>query len=739
MHAAVAVGTLFCSLFCSLFAPIAVARAGVTTDLYVAANGSDTGPGTLERPLATPEAARDSIRRLKAEGPLPPGGVTVWLRGGVYLREKTFSLKEIDSGTVEAPVVYRAHPGETVSLIGGKRLPAQAFSPVTDPATAARLDPLARSRVLCLDLTKAGINHRGPFPNRFTGGGGLFGLFFEGRRMPISRWPNEGAYSAVREVLDSGLAPQPHGGIFAYRGDRPGRWKTSLAEGGVWVSGFWRVPWVIESVRVAEIDTKNGHIRHAVPVPLGIGSKYTTEVNGTRRGDGKEPWYALNLLEEIDQAGEWAVDFRRGLLYFWPPSDLANSGLWIADSDEPVIDVSETSYLTLQDLTFEGGLSDCVSISGGSNTLLAGCTIRNTGGVGARISGGSRIGIVGCDFYGIGAEAIEMEGGDRATLIPAGNQIINCHIRDIGQMLRTAYAVVLQGVGNRAAHNLIHDAPLGGIRYQGNDHVLEYNEIHNIGLDGGDLGAFYTTNDWASRGGVVRYNLVHHAPNANAVYLDDGRSGETVTGNIAYKVACGPFLGGGHDNVIRGNLTIASGVGLHVDDRGVPRGYTIDSQGPNMKTLRQIPYTEEPWKSHYPGLVQMMTRPDRLPYPTGNRIEGNGFFGCTVTTRLSGTPSHFEFMTVGKNQEGNEDDAGFADLEKLDFRVRARSGPAARLSDLFYIPVEHIGLRIDEYRRSLPSLAVTRRFEDRVPRRVFDSDTDREATDRIVRPAAKKP
>jgi hypothetical protein len=446
-----------------------------------------------------------------------------------------------------------------------------------------------------------------------------------------------------------------------------------------------------------------------------------------------------NLLEEIDHPGEWSVDFSRGTLYFWPPSSPNTSQIWVADSDEPVVDVRGASYLTLRDLTFEGGLRDCVRVVGGRNTLLAGCTIRNTGGIGARILGGSRLGVQSCDFYNIGAEAVEMEGGDRVTLTPAGNRIVNCHIRDIGQITRTAYAVTLQGVGNHISHNLIHDAPLGGVRYQGNDHILEYNEVHNIGLDGGDLGAFYTTNDWASRGGIVRYNLVHHAPNANAVYLDDGRSGETVIGNIAYKVAAGPFIGGGHDNVVRGNVTVASRVGLHVDDRGVPRGYTIDSQGPNMKTIRQMPYTQEPWRSHYPGLVQMMAAPSRLPFPTGNRIEHNAFFGCTEAIRISGSPTHFRYMIMEGNHVGKESDAGFADPEKLDFRVLARSGSASQYPFFENIPVELIGLHTDKYRRNLPSSAATGRLEDRPPRRVFDSDTDREATDRAAPPPALKP
>jgi hypothetical protein len=31
------------------------------------------------------------------------------------------------------------------------------------------------------------------------------------------------------------------------------------------------------------------------------------------------PFYVANLLEELDQPGEWCLDSERGVIYFWPP------------------------------------------------------------------------------------------------------------------------------------------------------------------------------------------------------------------------------------------------------------------------------------------------------------------------------------------------------------------------------------------------------------------------------------
>jgi len=80
--------------------------------LFVSPDGNDAGPGTQERPFATLQGARDAIRALKQAGPLPDGGVTVYLREGLYEVSTTFVLDAQDSGTPEAPIVYRAFEGE---------------------------------------------------------------------------------------------------------------------------------------------------------------------------------------------------------------------------------------------------------------------------------------------------------------------------------------------------------------------------------------------------------------------------------------------------------------------------------------------------------------------------------------------------------------------------------------------------------------------------------------------------
>ena len=117
---------LFLVLFSSmLFVSVLSAR-----DYYVATDGNDGNPGTIEKPFATLEKARDTIRLSRARA-LAAGGITVNLRHGSYFRSESFALTGQDSGEQGKPMTYRAYPGEEVRLIGGREVPASAFSAVT--------------------------------------------------------------------------------------------------------------------------------------------------------------------------------------------------------------------------------------------------------------------------------------------------------------------------------------------------------------------------------------------------------------------------------------------------------------------------------------------------------------------------------------------------------------------------------------------------------------------------------
>ena len=78
----------------------------------------------------------------------PEDGVTVEIVGGKYVLTDSLAFSALDSGSVKAPVIYRAYQNQEVKLLGGKVLRIADFQPVKDPAMLERLDESARGKVV---------------------------------------------------------------------------------------------------------------------------------------------------------------------------------------------------------------------------------------------------------------------------------------------------------------------------------------------------------------------------------------------------------------------------------------------------------------------------------------------------------------------------------------------------------------------------------------------------------------
>src|SRR5438093_346699 len=142
-------------------------RPGVSAEFFVATNGSDANAGTRANPFATLECARDAVRQLRQDGKPTKSGVTIWLRGGDYLRTNALELTRADSGTPERPIVWRAYKNEPVRLLGGRTL--TGFTPVAEAAVLVRLDERARGHVVQLNLRALGIRDFGEMKSRGFG------------------------------------------------------------------------------------------------------------------------------------------------------------------------------------------------------------------------------------------------------------------------------------------------------------------------------------------------------------------------------------------------------------------------------------------------------------------------------------------------------------------------------------------------------------------------------------------
>ncbi|MBN2310610.1 MAG: hypothetical protein JXR94_16680, partial [Candidatus Hydrogenedentes bacterium] len=485
----------FLACIAALVAPAVEARAAASATLYVATSGNDAWSGALaapnaaktDGPFASLERARDEIRNMKQSGGLPDGGVTVEILPGRYELAAPVELSAEDSGTAGAPIVYRARPGDLVRISGGQLI--SGWEPVSDPDLLSRLDPAARGQVYQIDLRAQGVTEfgnlgvdagadlqfelaRADCQAEYTMGcvapspdmkrPECLEVFFNDEPMPISRGPNdapiklaEALGSTVRDVRGHKSRVE---GVFRYEGDYPRRW---VGEKEVWLLGSWCRDWAEQRHKVESHDAEQRII--AVSKPYHHYGYH----------DGK--WfYGLNLLPEIDRPGEWCLDRDAGMLYFWPPAPIDTARIEVSMSPG-LVTMNDTSYVTLQGLLFEATRGTAVAIAGGEHCRVAGCILRNLGIHAVTVRGGREHAVIGCDMYGMGGGGVYLIGGDRKTLTPAGHVAENNHIHHYARWNRMYRpAIVFSGVGQRASHNLIHDAPHAALIFGGNDHLIEF-------------------------------------------------------------------------------------------------------------------------------------------------------------------------------------------------------------------------------------------------------------------------
>jgi hypothetical protein len=634
-------------------------------DYYVATGGEDRNPGTIGKPFATLEKARDTVRLVRGRG-LPEGGVTVYLRGGTYFRTQSFALSEADSGQAGRPIVYKGYRNEVVRLIGGRAIEPEWFEPVTAADDVwSRLDAAARGPCVKVDLAAHGISDYGE-PMQME-------LSFNGQLLQSARWPNEGFVLTTAAENDI---------TFGYDDSRPRRW---LDAPDAYAAGYWRHGWAFRVERIANIDVR------AKRITLENSPGYGIQPN--------KPYYVLHLVEEIDRAGEWYIDRNTGVLYLWPPQGFARGVLLLSCLDEPLVTMKGVSHVRLEGLTVETGADDGVDMSGGSDNLITDCVIRNVRRNGVKLSG-VRNGVTHCEIAGTGQTGVNVSGGDRYQLVSGENYVRHCRIHDFGRWQRTYVpAVRLNGVGHIAAHNELCDGPHSAILFGGNEHLIELNEIHDVCYEVDDAGSIYCGRDWGLRGNVIRHNFFHHIEShlpgghgVHAVYLDDCASGITVFGNTFYEISGRAIMcGGGRDNTIQNNVIAKCGSAHFTDRRGK---VWVDKDNRSWNLLDKIErynYTQPPWSERYPRLAGILDNGyERAKEPEGCVISCNiGWQNDRwLEENCLGACGGFDFYTIENNIA--DADPRFVDEENLNLALRDDS-PAYSIPGFQPIPFRNIG------------------------------------------------
>jgi hypothetical protein len=582
-------------------------------EIHVAHNGNDSWSGLHAKPdgddgpFATLERARDAVRALNAD--VIADAVTVMVHEGTWFLNDTLVLGVDDSGTADAPVTWRAADDEHVVLSGGRDI--VGFEPWKGE--------IVRCDVSTLGLADLPWDRTDPIVR--------FELFVNDTRMDLARWPNhdcagmhDGEWAHIASVPGDDSRR-----VFGYAGDHPSRWsKPDDAQ----VHLFPWYDWADEFIGMESVDAATSSIT------LQSDTRYA--IRAGRR------FYVRNVLEELDSPGEWYFDADDRMLYLWPPE--VTEGQVVASYLDHVVHVDDASHVTFHGFMIEHSRAEAVVIENSEDCVVDACIIRNVGNYGVAVDG-LRCGVSGCDISHSAHGGVKLSGGDRQNLAASENYVRSCHIHHYGRLKKTyTPGVLIGGCGNVIAGNLFHDAPHCAILLHGNDHLIEYNEIHDVLTESQDAGAFYMGRDWSERGNIIRYNCFHdiygygishdqddetvwtyESPHfVWGVYLDDNASGTHIYGNLFYRCAMGAFhVGGGKDNIIENNIMVECYPAVHIDARwenfftNRDEGGVLDYM---VERLEKFDYRNTPWSERYPTLDGVLDEP-RIP--ARNRVERN--------------------------------------------------------------------------------------------------------------------
>lgn len=722
---------------------------GFAQQFYVSNTGNDDFLGTIEKPFATLLRAQQAVKVYKKKNPAKK--ITVFIREGKYQLTSSIKFGQEDSGTPEAPIVYQAYANERPILSSSIKIDTKSWKALSKEAKERVHPKIDANKLLAIDLAALKIRNVDEFApkNLFTTEWFTIDVFANNKRQPISKWPNND--ENIRGVNDPGWTttngskdersfyfaeggkPQDKDGFNELDADgtnRSKRWANSLKKGHeLWLKGVWRTPWDPVTMKVEDINLTDKFIKFYNSPQLGMGSKYSPNVSQNpefRTGSGKEGFYLLNYLDEIDQPGEWAVDFKDKTLYYYPILPIKQLEITIADNKEPVINLLNSSNLQFIGLTIEGGLGNGFDLKNASNIYIADCYIKNLGNTAIMIDGGNHHKIQSNDIYDIAACGIDIKNvGSRSQLTSSYDTIQNNYIHHIGVLNFREAVFIKNAVGVILANNLIHDVPKGSFRSDEiNNCVFEYNEVHNIALKEGDTGVFYNYGGWSTYGNIFRYNFSHHTNRANGFYSDDGDSGDFYYKNIVQGVVSAVKFGGGHHNIAENNLIVES-KDQTVDDRGIARNYNL---GTKYETnLTKFNVFAEPWLSYGKQLKEKYNLKDSLwadilkknwqpEHPNGSRINNN-----VAVKSGPFQKSKNGIVEIANNVEiATIQTAAFYNYSEMDLRSKNPLilSKYPDLNEKFL----KMGLQLDKYRKVVPTRKETGGLSNRTNAEVVDAE-----------------
>ncbi|MDO5580741.1 MAG: right-handed parallel beta-helix repeat-containing protein [Planctomycetia bacterium] len=661
-------------------------------EFYVSPQGKDSNPGTKEAPFSTLCRARDALRDLKKSGK-DTSGSTVFLAEGEYSIADPILFGPEDSGSENAPVLYKGIPGKSI-LSGG-----------------ISLDGWREENGIWV----ANLPKKNGQPIYFEQ------LFVNDHRAIRARYPNKGFLSpeGIKEEFPMNpktrKAPKPstRQDIIAKKGDLdllnsvP---KEELKFGQLIVHHNW--------------DTTRRII-------LGYDSNTrTVQMKGTPMKTWN-PWrktslYCIeNVRSAFDQPGEWFYDGCAGKVYYHPlkGEKIGNSRLIVPRSNLiELVRFEGTKDNPVQSIRFEGltfaytdsprrlammkpaaldpsitgpldqpGPSQfepnqaaafalaVISMDFANNVVLKNCRIEHIGEYGIWFKAARGCKILDSIIQDIGAGGVRI-GSSRVDKYSLShfNVVDNCIIREGGRVHASATGVWIGNntEDNRLTHNDIGDFFYTGVSAGWNwgyagiafRNIIEYNRIHDIGQGAlADMGGVYTLG--TSTGTRVCNNVICNIKSFGyggwGLYTDEGSEGILMENNLVYNTTDGSFHQHyGRNNIIRNNILVDSG----------PNPQTgVSRQVAATRIENHLSFTFENNIIYWTGGDAINANVNKAKINIRSNLWWN-----TEGKAEFGKKSHEDWIKTGKDEGGLVADPLFINPEHQDYRLKKNS-PAFKI------------------------------------------------------------
>lgn len=444
-------------------------------DFFVSSNGNDAWSGKLsvpnadhtDGPLASIRKAKEAVRIFK-KGLYRD--IFVLIRGGEYQLTETELFTSADSHYDSYKINYMAYPGEIPVFHADiavqdwkltkqiKNLPAIAQGKVY----VARIPslPVGKSRFYTMydnGLMLQRANSVGFEPTKKMKGGDGGG----------TDW--KGLIEADRRML-----PFPGGSLKNW---------SNLDDIEIFIQP--NVGYVTNYLTLASVDEEAGiaHTKFPATYPMGKIDKHLFAMGGGS-------FRVENVIDYLDEPGEWVVNRMEGLIYYWPKKNNVPEKVTIPALTEYFLVDGHESGNIARNIAFRGltfTRADRDFIQSGDNGIQHEWDVWDKANAMLRFRGVEYCEVNQCRFTNSGSAAI------RFDLHAQSNIVKNCLIDYVGGtgILFCGYGPGKLNVNksNRIENNQIHHC--GELHYQANgiviwqsgENIIRNNKIHDLPYD----------------------------------------------------------------------------------------------------------------------------------------------------------------------------------------------------------------------------------------------------------------